>query len=100
MAAMTMSMDRLGIRYAAACETNGFRAEMITTDNINAMIKPMLQTWTQTVGQGKHCRLFFKKITNRYIHELQVRFLSVSSIFETVCPRASISTSSSRRSTI
>lgn len=33
MAAMTLSMDRLGIRYAAACETNGYRVEMITTDS-------------------------------------------------------------------
>lgn len=36
MAAMTVSMDKLGIRYAAACETNGFRVEMISTANINA----------------------------------------------------------------
>ena len=52
MAAMTMSMDKLGIRYAAACETNGYRVEMITTDNINSMMKPLLQTWTQSVGES------------------------------------------------
>ena len=50
-AAMTMSMDKLGIRYAAACETNGYRVEMITTDNINSMMKPLLQNWTQSVGE-------------------------------------------------
>jgi eukaryotic translation initiation factor 2C len=53
MAAMTMSMDKLGIRYAAACQTNGYRVEMITTDNINEMIKPMLQAWTSNVGGGQ-----------------------------------------------
>jgi len=53
MAALTVSMDKLGIRYAAACETNGFRVEMITTDNINNMLKPMLQSWAQNVNAGK-----------------------------------------------
>ncbi|KAI6846917.1 Piwi-domain-containing protein [Hortaea werneckii] len=53
MAALTMSMDKLGIRYAANCETNGFRVEMISSDNIKNMLKPMLQTWTQNVGGGK-----------------------------------------------
>lgn len=53
MAALTMSMDRLGVRYAAACQTNGYRVEMISTDNINELLKPMLQSWTTNVGGGK-----------------------------------------------
>ena len=52
MAALTMSMDKLGIRYAGNAETNGFRVEMISKDNIISMLKPMLQSWTQTVGGG------------------------------------------------
>ncbi|KAK5114285.1 hypothetical protein LTR62_002536 [Meristemomyces frigidus] len=53
MAALTCSMDRLGIRYAGACETNGYRVEMITTKNINNLMKPLLQSWVQGPGQGR-----------------------------------------------
>ena len=53
MAAVTVSMDRLALRYAAACENNGFREEMITPANIRTMLKPLLQTWSQNVNNGK-----------------------------------------------
>lgn len=33
MAAMTLSIDKLAVRYAAACDTNGFRVEMISTES-------------------------------------------------------------------
>lgn len=53
MAAMTVSTDKLATRYAALCQTNGFRIEMINTDVINNELKPMIQHWMQNVGQGK-----------------------------------------------
>ncbi|KXT16422.1 hypothetical protein AC579_5117 [Pseudocercospora musae] len=53
MAAMTVSMDKLATRYAALCQTNGYRVEMINTDIINNELKPLLQSWMQNVGGGK-----------------------------------------------
>ncbi|TKA22357.1 hypothetical protein B0A50_08176 [Salinomyces thailandicus] len=53
MAAMTMSMDKLGIRYAAGAETNGHRVEMIQEENINSILKPLLKSWMQNVNAGK-----------------------------------------------
>lgn len=43
MAAMTVSMDKLGTRYATVCQTNGYRVEMIQTDTIMTELKPMVQ---------------------------------------------------------
>ncbi|KAF2864177.1 Piwi-domain-containing protein [Piedraia hortae CBS 480.64] len=53
MAAMTCSVDKLALRYAATCETNGYRQEMITTENINGMVKPLIQEWMQNCGGGR-----------------------------------------------
>lgn len=53
MAAMTISMDKLATRYAALCQTNGYRVEMINTDIIFNELKPLLQSWMQNVGGGK-----------------------------------------------
>lgn len=53
MAAMTVSMDKIAARYAAAVETNGHRVEMIATRNIEDMLKPLFQHWAETVGGGR-----------------------------------------------
>ncbi|OQO01680.1 hypothetical protein B0A48_12717 [Cryoendolithus antarcticus] len=53
MAALTVSMDALGARYSASVQTNGHRVEMITTENINSILKPQIQHWVQTVGNGR-----------------------------------------------
>ncbi|KAK6007346.1 hypothetical protein QM012_006354 [Aureobasidium pullulans] len=54
MAAMTVSMNVQGTRYAAAVETNGFRVEMITDENIEKHIMPLIRNgWMNKVGQGR-----------------------------------------------
>ena len=45
MAAMSVSMDKWGIRYAAACESNGHRIEMIAPWNWEEMLKPLFLEW-------------------------------------------------------
>ncbi|KAH7370050.1 Piwi domain-containing protein [Rhexocercosporidium sp. MPI-PUGE-AT-0058] len=52
MAAVTMSMDRDCCRYAAAVQTNGYRVEMLTPDNIDQLIIPYVQKWKERVGGG------------------------------------------------
>ena len=53
MAAVTVSMDRFGGRYAAACQTNGYRVEMITPWNLDDMLKPLFREWMMRVAGGR-----------------------------------------------
>lgn len=53
MAAITVSFDRFGGRYAAACQTNGHRVEMISENNWNNCLKPLVSQWLSNVGGGK-----------------------------------------------
>ena len=53
MAAITVSFDRFGGRYAAACQTNGYRVEMISEANWVNMLKPLIRQWMSTVGGGR-----------------------------------------------
>lgn len=52
-AAVTVSMDKIAARYAAAVETNGIRVEMIATKNLEDMLKPLIQHWEKNVGGGR-----------------------------------------------
>jgi eukaryotic translation initiation factor 2C len=87
-------MDRLGIRYAAACETNGFRVEMITTENINNMLKPLLQTWTGTVGGGKFPQviMYFRDGVSegQYSHVLEQEVADMKRLIKTADPKLDI----------
>lgn len=53
MAALTVSFDRNAARYAAGCQTNGRRVEMITERNMKNILGPLLQTWMSDVGGGR-----------------------------------------------
>ena len=53
MAAMAVSFDRHAGRYAAACQTNGRRVEIITETNFRNMLGPLAQQWMSTVAGGK-----------------------------------------------
>ncbi|GME33790.1 Eukaryotic translation initiation factor 2 [Neofusicoccum parvum] len=52
-AAMTMSLNENLTRYAAQCDTNGFRVEMISTPNIDNLLNRMVTHWVNSVGRGK-----------------------------------------------
>jgi eukaryotic translation initiation factor 2C len=45
MAAITCSMDSSFTRYSALCDTNGNRVEIISTQNIQRLLKRMTQQW-------------------------------------------------------
>ncbi|KAK5173091.1 Protein argonaute [Saxophila tyrrhenica] len=94
MAAFTMSMDRLGIRYAAACETNGFRVEMISTDNINNMLKPQLQAWMSNVGGGQFMKriIYFRDGVSegQYQHVLEQEVRDMKALLKTANPNIDI----------
>lgn len=89
---MTVSMDSIAARYAAACETNGHRVEMITTNNIETMVKPLLQEWCSTVNQGRlpeHVLYFRDGVSEgQYQHVLRQEVRDLKRIFENVNPNA------------
>jgi len=48
MAAITVSMDKDAARYAAVCQTNGYRVEIITPLNIQSMLPSIITKWCQS----------------------------------------------------
>ena len=48
-----LGIPGIGVRYAAACQTNGRRIEMITTANIHRCLFPLIKHWATTIGGGK-----------------------------------------------
>lgn len=53
MCAITCSMDANYAQYAAMCETNGFRVEVITTQNVEKLFGAMLRRWIDGPGNGR-----------------------------------------------
>ncbi|KAK5734619.1 Protein argonaute [Elasticomyces elasticus] len=94
MAALTCSMDRLAIRYAAACQTNGYRVEMMTTENINEMLKPMMQSWVAGPGGGKFPSriIYFRDGVSegQYAHVLQQEVQDMKALLKTADPNLNI----------
>lgn len=61
MAAITMSLDREFTRYAAQCETNGDRVEIIATHIIDTKLRDMVQHWsTLYAGNTPHQVIYFR----------------------------------------
>ena len=52
-AAVTVSMDASASRYNAGVQTNGHRVEMITTRNMEDMLRPQINHWMQNVSGGR-----------------------------------------------
>lgn len=51
--AMTVSMDRICARYAAAVESNGERVEILTAKSIEEMLRPLVQHWCEDISGGR-----------------------------------------------
>lgn len=51
--AITVSMDRICARYAAAVESNGERVEILTAKSIEEMLRPLVQHWCEEISGGK-----------------------------------------------
>ncbi|KAK1069214.1 Protein argonaute [Friedmanniomyces endolithicus] len=87
-------VDRGGIRYVAACQTNGYRVEMITTANINEMLKPMIQNWVANVGAGKFPSriIYFRDGVSegQYQHVLQNEVQDMKALLKTANPTLNI----------
>ncbi|TPX18236.1 uncharacterized protein E0L32_002745 [Thyridium curvatum] len=59
-AAMTVSMDKDATFFAASCQTNGFREEIIRPTNIESMLTHVFQKWVKMFGTGPQQVFYFR----------------------------------------
>lgn len=94
MAALTMSMDALSARYAAAVDTNGYRVEMISKDNIDNHLKTMLHHWVTNVGSGKlPSRIIYLRdgvSEGQYKHVIDQEVRNMKDMLKQAVPRAEV----------
>ena len=88
MAALTCSMDKTGCRYAAACESNGHRVEMVTQFNLEDMLTPLFRQWMSEVGMGRMPQQFFYfrdgVSEGQYQHVIQQEVKHIKRIWRTL----------------
>jgi eukaryotic translation initiation factor 2C len=84
MAAMTMSIDRETTRYAASCDTNGYRVEMLTEDNVKRLMGNLYTQWTaQGNGAPGHVYYFRDGVAeSQYIHVLNQEVAPIRAWFK------------------
>jgi len=91
LAAMTMSWDTHCIKYAAAVETNGSRVEIITQENIEKMLKPLVEKWLISVGQGRfpeHVMYFRDGVSeSQYAHILHQEVKGLRDLLLSINPK-------------
>lgn len=92
-AAITVSFDKRGVKYAGLVETNGQRVEMITKDNWENVFGLLCDRWMQTLGQGKapaHLVYFRDGVSEgQYAHVLEQEVRDLRSVLKTKDPKAS-----------
>ncbi|OJD34765.1 piwi domain-containing protein [Diplodia corticola] len=91
-AAITMSLDLSLTRYAAQCDTNGFRVEMISTPNINNLLGRMVTHWMTGVGEGKLPEriIYFRDGVSepQYQHVLDQEVRDIRSLLRRLSPKS------------
>ncbi|KAJ9611980.1 Protein argonaute [Cladophialophora chaetospira] len=90
MAAITVSFDRFGGRYAASCQTNGHRVEMISDANWVNMLKPLIRQWMSTVGGGRApVNIYYMRdgvSEGQFEHVLQQEVPQIKSVIKDCAP--------------
>ncbi|OQV05203.1 Piwi domain-containing protein [Cladophialophora immunda] len=86
MAAVSVSYDRFGGRYAAACQTNGHRVEMISETNWRNILRPLVSQWMSQVGGGRSPQQIYYirdgVSTNQFEHVLNQEVPHIKKVIE------------------
>jgi len=94
MAAITMTINKECTRYAAQCDTNGARVEMITTTNINNLCGRLFKMWQQMVGNGNLPeRVYYIRdgvSEGQYQQVLESEVRDMKELFRTLNPKANV----------
>ncbi|KAL9105736.1 MAG: hypothetical protein Q9227_009124 [Pyrenula ochraceoflavens] len=86
-AAITMSLDKFGGRYAAAIESNGKRVEMITEQNFKEMFAPLARHWAQNFGGRCPQNVYYFRdgvSEGQYQHVLNIEVPRIRSVLSTI----------------
>ncbi|EKG10810.1 Argonaute/Dicer protein PAZ [Macrophomina phaseolina MS6] len=90
-AAITMSLNETLTRYAAQCDTNGFRVEMISTPNIDNLLGRLVTHWVNSVGRGQLPQrvLYFRDGVSepQYHHVLSQEVRDIKLLFKRFNPK-------------
>lgn len=101
MAAVAVMADKLGVRYHAACETNGHRVEMITTKNLEDMLIPQVNWFIQNVGKGTPPEVVFYfrdgVSEGQYQHVLHQEVRDIRALMQKKWPKWKVSAGSGCR---
>ena len=88
MAAISVSMDKYAGRYLAACQSNGHRVEMISSWNIDEMLRPMFREWiTNVAGNRLPQHVIFIRdgvSEGQFEHVLQQEVKDIRNVFSTL----------------
>lgn len=88
MAALTVSFDRHAGRYAAGCQSNGHRVEMISETNFSTILGPMVKAWMKAVGGGNlPSQVFYMRdgvSEGQFSHVMQQEVKSLRNVFSSI----------------
>ena len=88
MAAMSVSMDQTASRFAAGVQTNGYRVEMIQSNVIESILKPLIQHWMENISKGqlpKHVYYFRDGVSEgQYGPLIKREIADMKRLFETI----------------
>ena len=91
-AAITVSFDKRGLRYAGLVESNGLRVEMITRDNWESIFGVLCTRWIQTLGGGAapaHLIYFRDGVSEgQYAHVLEQEVRDIRAVLKKQDPNA------------
>lgn len=84
LAAITMSMDKDCVQYAACCQTNGYRVEVLNRDCVQKTVGSLIEQWC-AINQGAPQHVFyfrdgvaegeFDKVLQQEIDEVRNMFI-------------------------
>ncbi|KAK1779618.1 LOW QUALITY PROTEIN: Piwi domain-containing protein [Copromyces sp. CBS 386.78] len=83
-AAMCASVDRDGYQYRAAVETNGWRSEVLTNENIETMLPNFLKAYRQKAGcEVEHIYYFRDGVSEgQFAHVMKQEVATIKKVFK------------------
>lgn len=85
LAAMTMSMDKDCVQYAACCQTNGYRVEVMNRECVQKTVGPLIEQWCATNQKAPQHVFYFRdgvsegefdKVLSQEIDEVRKMFVA------------------------
>ena len=84
MAALCASTDADAAVYRAAVQTNGYRVEILTPDNVHSMLGPMVDAWVAKFRSGPTHVFYFRDGVSegQFAHVIDQELASIREVFK------------------